>query len=135
MESTIPISVFDESTIQSVMRITRKCPKSSHHMLRTMTSDVRTIPFSFSQNSLAITRQAHGGNQKTDTDLRVQCPGWSMHWSRSRKHWYYDTGPKASVKIQYWKTEECPVGYAARKEKDTFTFSIRKCFEYPTTTQ
>ena len=32
---------FDESTIQSVMRITRKCPKSSHHMLRTMTSDVR----------------------------------------------------------------------------------------------
>ena len=43
-----------------------------------------------------------------------------MHWSRSHKHWYYDPGPKASVKIQYWKTEECPVGYAYEKGKGYF---------------
>ena len=59
--------------------------------------------------------------KKTDTDLRVQCPGWSMHWSRSHKHWYYDPGPKAaSTKSQYWKTDECPVGYAYEKGKGYF---------------
>jgi len=69
----------DVSAIERVMRITRKCPKSSRQMLQTM-----------SPSQI----------ERTDADLRVQCPGWSMHWSRSHKHWFYDPGPKAPVKVR-----------------------------------
>lgn len=43
-----------------------------------------------------------------------------MHWSRSHQHWFYDSGPHSDHKTQFWKTEECPIGWAFEKGKGYF---------------